>query len=56
MSYENVSTLSDEKRQAKRNAKQLGYLSRFPDLKQKIEMANSIAEVHRLLTTARKAM
>ena len=56
MSYEKVSTLKDEKKQAKRNAKQLGYLGRFPDLTQKIEMASTITEVHRLLATARKAM
>ena len=56
MSYEKVSTLADEKVQAKRNAKQLGYLVRFPNLTEKIEMATTITEVHRLLATARKAM
>lgn len=50
-----IGTLSEEKYQAKRNARQLGYLNAFPDLESRINNAKSVTEVHNLLTSARKA-
>lgn len=56
MSYESISTLTEEKRQAKRNARQLGYTSRFPNLEDKINCARSVPEIYRILNSVCKAM
>lgn len=54
--YEKISTLKEEKFQAKRKAKQLGYIGKFPDITERIDAAETKTEIYNILTDARRAM
>lgn len=54
--YEKIGTLKEEKKQAIETAKQLGYTNKFTDLKDRINKAKSVTEVHNILITTRRAM
>ena len=52
--YERIGSLTQEKKQAKRKARQLHYTLYFPDLEDRIDCARNVTEVHNILTSARK--
>ena len=47
-------SLKESKRDAKIAAKELGYLTRFPDIWAKIDKANNETEISYILATARE--
>ena len=48
--------LAEEKREAIDIAKELGYLSKFPGMKERIRSAKTVTEIDRVLITARHAL
>ena len=51
-----IEELAEEKREAIDIAKELGYLSKFPGMKERIRSAKTVTEIDRVLITARHAL